>query len=100
MQKHTKIDKKIIQEFQQKYFIAFPAHQKWHASVANTLLQEGHLVSLTGRRRWFFGRRNDDSTVREAIAFDPQGSVGDILNQGMLNVWRADICQLLLQIHY
>ena len=52
-----------------------------------------------GRRRRFFGRLNDDATIREAIAYDPQGSVGDILNLGMLQVWRDNTCQLLLQIH-
>lgn len=99
MSKHTKLDAKLIAEFQTKYFSAFPAHQRWHASVASRLLSEGQLTTLTGRRRWFFGRRNDDATVREAIAYDPQGSVGDILNRGMLQVWRANICQMLLQIH-
>ncbi len=99
MAKHTKLDSKLIAEFQTKYFTAFPAHQRWHAAVASELLQTGNLVTITGRRRWFFGRRNDDTTVREAIAFGPQGAVGDILNQGMLRVWRLNICQLLLQIH-
>jgi DNA polymerase-1 len=99
MAKHTKLDAKLIAEFQTKYFAAFPAHQRWHAAVASELLQSGNLTTITGRRRWFFGRRNDDTTVREAIAYGPQGAVGDILNQGMLRVWRLGICQLLLQIH-
>ncbi|HEX4919829.1 MAG TPA: DNA polymerase [Candidatus Bathyarchaeia archaeon] len=99
MAKHTKLDSKLIAEFQSKYFNAFPAHQRWHAAVASELLRVGKLDTLTGRRRWFFGRRNDDATVREAIAYNPQGSVGDILNQGMLKVWRTGLCQLLLQIH-
>jgi DNA polymerase I len=99
MAKHTKLDAKLIAAFQSAYFQAFPSHQRWHAHVASELLTTGNLTTLTGRRRWFFGRRNDDATVREAIAFDPQGSVGDILNRGMLQVWRLRICQLLLQIH-
>jgi DNA polymerase-1 len=98
MSKHTKLDAKLIADFQARYFAAFP-HQRWHAAVASRLISEGHLTTLTGRRRWFFGRRNDDTTLREAIAYDPQGSVGDILNRGMLQVWRLNICQLLLQIH-
>jgi DNA polymerase-1 len=99
MSKHTKLESNLIAEFQRKYFTAFPAHQRWHAAVASELLERGYLTTITGRRRWFFGRRNDDTTVREAIAFGPQGAVGDILNQGMLNVWRLNICHLLLQIH-
>ena len=99
MAKHTHLDARAIADFQSKYFTAFPSHQRWHARVASDLLTQGRLTSLTGRRRWFFGRRNDDATVREAIAYDPQGSIGDILNRGMLKVWRLDLCQLLLQIH-
>jgi DNA polymerase I-like protein with 3'-5' exonuclease and polymerase domains len=99
MAKHTKLDARLIAEFQLKYFRAFPAHQRWHAHVASQIIQTGRLDSLTGRRRWFFGKRNDDDTIRAAIAFNPQGSVGDILNRGMLQVWRLDLCQLLLQVH-
>jgi len=99
MAKHTKLEAPLIAAFQSKYFNAFPAHAKWHAAVQSELLTKGCHTTLTGRRRWFFGRRTDDSTVREAIAYGPQGSVGDILNTGMLNVWRSNLCQLLLQIH-
>lgn len=99
MAQHTKIDRSIISEFQQVYFAAFPAHERWHERVKQDLWSHGNLVSLTGRRRWFFGRRNDPEVQRAAIAFDPQGSVGDILNRDMLNVWRLGICQLLLQVH-
>lgn len=99
MAKHTKLERSLIAEFQARYFMAFPAHQRWHMAVAAQLISQGYLVTLTGRRRWFFGRRDDDTTIREAVAYDPQGSVGDILNRGMLQVWRLNICQLLMQIH-
>lgn len=96
---HTKLEAPVVQIFQTKYFNAFPAHQQWHNAVAVELLRYGFLTTITGRRRYFFGRRNEDTTVREAIAYNPQGSVGDILNRGMLQVWRLGVCQLLLQIH-
>lgn len=99
MAKHTKLDAKLIAEFQLRYFQAFPSHQRWHAWTASELASRGMLTTLTGRPRWFFGRRDDDATIREAIAYDPQGSVGDILNTGMLKVWRSQLVQLLLQIH-
>jgi DNA polymerase-1 len=95
----TKVDIGLIEDFQAKYFRAFPAHLRWHARVDRTLREDGYLTTLTGRKRWFFGRRNDDSTLREAIAYDPQGSLADILNRGMLHVWRGGNCQLLMQIH-
>lgn len=99
MAKHTKLDAKLIAEFQSRYFIAFPSFPRWHAWVESEVVQRGRLDTLTGRRRYFFGRRSDDSTIREAIAYDPQGSVADIINYGMLNVWRSGLCQLLLQVH-
>jgi len=95
----AKIDIDIIEDFQPKYFLAFPAHLMWHGAVEHALRSEGYLISLTGRKRWFFGRRNDDATLREAIAYDPQGSLADILDNGMLNLWRHRVCDLLMQIH-
>ena len=95
----TGIELRLVKEFQPRYFAAFPAHRRWHDHVAATLAEDGCLISLMGRRRHFFGRLNDPETIRAAVAYDPQGSVGDILNRGMLQVWRAGLCQLLFQIH-
>ena len=95
----AKIEVRPIEEFQPKYFAAFPAIPRWHEWTKETLIREGNLTTLTGRRRWFFGRRDEDETLRKAIAYNPQGSLGDILNRGMLTVWRANDCQLLMQIH-
>ena len=78
----------VVQEFQPKYFAAFPAHRLWQEWVAKELLRKGNLTTLTGRRRWFHGRRNSPETIREAIAYDPQGSLADIVNTAMLNLWR------------
>jgi len=95
----AKIEVEPIKEFQRAYFKAFPAHQEWHHYVRNRLAYDGFLISLMGRKRWFFGRRQDDATVREALAYDPQGSLADILNTGLLNVWKARDAQVLMQIH-
>lgn len=95
----AKVDVNLIIDFQPKYFTAFPAHLEWHRHVQSVLQSCGFIVSLTGRKRYFHGRRGDDSTLREAIAYDPQGSLADILNGGMLNVWRQRDCVLLMQIH-
>lgn len=95
----AKVEISMIEEFQPKYFTAFPAHLLWHSWVEQELRTYGSMISLTGRRRHFFGRRDSDETLREAIAFDPQGSLADIVNNGMLQVWRARDCQLLMQNH-
>lgn len=89
----------IVSEFQPKYFIAYPSHQRWHAWVENQLRTTGTLITLTGRKRQFWGRRNDDSTLREAIAYDPQGSLADIVNTAMLNIWRERIAIVMMHDH-
>lgn len=99
MEKHTKISASAIKDFQSKFFGTFPGIIQWHGHVRDTLAREGRLTTMLGRRRWFWGRRTEPSTIREAIASEPQSMVADILNQGMLKVWRLNICQLLLQIH-
>src|SRR6516225_4652352 len=55
----SKVDVGLIEDFQPKYFAAFPAHKRWHADVDQRLRADGYLVNLTGRKRYFFGRRND-----------------------------------------
>jgi len=99
MEEHTKIDAGVIKNFQAAYFKGFPAHIRWHSAIATTLRRDGFLISLLGRRRHFLGRLADHSTLREAVACDPQGSCSDILNRGMLQVWKANVVQLLMQIH-
>lgn len=96
---HTKIPIEPIKEFQMVYFEAFPEIPEWHRWTKKVLWDDGFLINLMGRRRWFFGRRSEPETQRKAIAYDPQGSVADILNRDMLNVWRLNIVQLLLQVH-
>jgi len=95
----TKLPLTVVSGFQPKYFRAFPRLLDWHEWVDNQLRRHGYLTTLTGRHRWFLGRRSDDSTLREAIAYDPQGSLADIVNTAMLNLWRARTATLLFQDH-
>lgn len=83
----TKLPEPIVAGFQPKYFAAFPSHRNWHSRVGDQLRGFGYLTSLTGRKRWFLGRRGDPATLREAIAYDPQGSLADIVNRAMLRIW-------------
>lgn len=95
----AKLPINVVMEFQPKYFTAFPAHLQWQEWVSDQLRQFGYLITLTGRKRHFFGRRNDDSTLREAIAYDPQGSLADLVNRAMLNIWRNRTAILMLHDH-
>lgn len=95
----SKLPINIVRGFQPKYFAAFPAHLLWQAHVDNTLRRQGTLISLTGRKRQFWGRRNDDSVLREAIAYDPQCSLADIVNSAMLNIWSRRDAIVVFQDH-
>ena len=95
----AKIEIDLVRQFQPKYFEAFPAHQRWQAHVDETLRKKGYLISLMNRKRWFFGRRSDPATLREAIAFDPQSSLADIVNSAMLNIWRKNYVCIMTQEH-
>ena len=89
----------IVTQFQPLYFANFPAHPQWQDWVREQIWRTGQLTSLMGRLRHFWGRRNDDSTIRAAIAYDPQSSLADIVNTAMLNIWRQGIAYLMLQDH-
>jgi DNA polymerase I-like protein with 3'-5' exonuclease and polymerase domains len=84
----AKVPETVVRDFQPKYFKAFPSHIRWHGHVDTQLKRVGCFTTLTGRKRWFFGRRYDPATFREAVAYDPQGSLADIVNRAMLRIWR------------
>lgn len=95
----SKLPINVVQDFQPKYFRAYPAHIQWHEWVDSELRRKGTLISLMGRKRQFWGRRNDDATLREAIAYDPQSSLADIVNRAMLRIWQTKTVIVVLQDH-
>ena len=81
---------------------AFPGIRTWHAEVSNELKQTGCLITPMGRRRQFWDRLTDNSTLRQAIAYVPQSTIGDLLNLGLLKVWqnlRHSGLDILGQVH-
>jgi DNA polymerase I-like protein with 3'-5' exonuclease and polymerase domains len=100
MAKNARCTVPMAKEFQEKYFKAFPCIPEWHKKVFWGLENLGYLESPHfHRRRFFFGRPKDGSTQREAVAHVPQSMTGDEINTGILNLWRADKVQLLVQVH-
>jgi len=101
---HLKIARAVAEEFQTRYFKQFSGIRKWHQSVAVQLGSKKSITTAFGRRRLFAGRLNDSSTLKEAIAYEPQSIIGDYLNEGMYQVWyemehKAQKIQLLAQVH-
>ena len=99
----------VVEDFQRRYFLAFNAIAGWHKLVQTQLQSDGYLDTPLHRRRHFFSRPNEDSTLREAIAFGPQSTVAELLNLIMYKCWERSILpsddprhlpiQLLLQNH-
>lgn len=99
MAKHTKVNRQLIEDFQNRYFRGFPCIKAWHHSVQQSLKNDGHITTLLGRRRHFFGRDSDASTLREAVAYEPQSLTADEIDTGILRLWRNPNIQLLIQVH-
>jgi DNA polymerase-1 len=112
MAKHLKISQTVAAEFQRGYFEAFPELEEWHLEIIARVQQEGKLTTILGRERAFWGRADDPTTWREAIAFEPQSVVADVMNEGLCNVqaWLKKECDcartlakadagLLAQVH-
>lgn len=95
-----KVDLPVIEEFQAKYFKAFPFLRKWQIWVAQQLQTVRYLVTPFGRKRSFWGNPRDDATVRAAIAYVPQSTVGDMTSHGLLSIYQnLPEVQILNNIH-
>lgn len=93
----TGLDRGTLEDFQRRYFGAYPAIEKSQNWIGE------HLPSLTticGRRRTFYGRRDDAATIREAVAYMGQSPTADIINEGILRVWRElPLVRPVAQVH-
>jgi hypothetical protein len=86
MSKHSHIDIKLIEHYQEVFFSVFPEIRKWHRWVAEQVQTKGEITTMLGRTRRFFGRPNDDATIREAVAYEPQSVAADYCNRALLRL--------------
>lgn len=75
-----KVPEHVVADFQARYFRAFPDIKKWHEVIVRRLQLDKCITTLLERRRYFFGRLFEASTIREAIAYEPQSVIGDTTN--------------------
>lgn len=100
MARHAKLPVAVAEQFQKRYFDRFAGIPKWHRWVAQQLQTSHRIITPFGRERTFFGRSNDDTTLREAIAFSPQSATAERLNLILYRVWKnMPQVQLLAQVH-
>lgn len=86
--KNLNLDEERAEEFYTRYHSAFPGIRLWHDSVQRNLQSGGKLITALGRERLFFGKLDDNKTLKEAIAYLPQSLISDILKIGLLYLWR------------
>jgi hypothetical protein len=54
------------------FFVRYPGIQRWHTWMAQELKRTGSLTASNGFRRLFYGRKDDKSTLKAALAHLPQ----------------------------
>jgi len=106
MAKHIHVEKKIVEDFQDIYLNrAFPGIAQWHQTTATLLQTQGYLDTPFGRRRYFFSRLDSEDTLKEAIAYVPQSTIGEWLNLALWRMWyHMDLhgngdFQCMMQVH-
>lgn len=103
MSVNTKVPLGQVKDFQRAYFTGFPEIPAYHSYVRKQINHFSVLTNLFGFRRYFFGRHTDESTIREAVSYNPQSMTANEINIGLLKVFRTrdprwDL-QLLVQVH-
>jgi DNA polymerase I-like protein with 3'-5' exonuclease and polymerase domains len=83
------IQLKLVEDFQKKFFKAFPGIRSWQEWVGREVQAKGLLITPFGRRRVFWDRRWDDTTVRAAVAFVPQSTIGDYMHVIEYLIWHS-----------
>jgi len=116
MARSLKIPQAVAEEFQARYVRggtfkdvdgmqhtvepAFPGIARWWQWTAHRLQTVHNITTPFGRTRHFFGRPDDDTTLREAIAYLPQSTTADRMNLALYRVWRyMPHIQLLAQTY-
>ena len=79
---------------------AIPGLSIWWEDVMVRLRRTRTICNCLGRRRIFFGRI-DDTTHRDAVAFEPQSTVADVCNEIFITMSSSlpEDCFTVLQVH-
>lgn len=101
MARFLKVPLKLMEDFQQRFFSAYPGIPQLHLWTAKTIQTEQKITTYFGRERHFFGRPDDDATLREAVAHLGQSPTADRMSLGVLRIWQRlrHRLRLLAQLH-
>jgi len=85
---HTKVPKHLVEQFQNRYFRAFPCIPRYHTWIANKIQSSQFLVNHFGMRRDFFDRPESEETWKAAAAFMQASPNACDIKLGMWRVWK------------
>jgi len=86
-----------------QYFATYPRIKLWHLKIEQELRRTRVLTTPLGRKRQFFNPWNKE-LIKEAYAYIPQSTVSDMLNMGLVELYKdIEECgldvQMVLQVH-
>ena len=85
---------------QKSYFQACPSVQTWQQRIGEQVRTTKTLTSPLGRRRVFLGLY-DDKMMRDALAQNPQATIAEITNMGIIKLYARlpPHARVVLQVH-
>ena len=86
MSEALKLPLDLCENFQYIYYKAFGL-EKFHSYISKELQLHQSLITPLGMQRHFFGNPYDDEILKEAIAFIPQSTVGQITSIVAHRAW-------------
>lgn len=88
--------KKLLEMF----FNMCPQLRLWHNSIQQSLRTSKILINLFGRKHWFLDRYSD-ALFRSAYSYNPQSTVGDLLNRALCDHYyqHGEWITLAFQLH-
>jgi uracil-DNA glycosylase family 4 len=95
------IDYQLAKQLIRDVRTQIPGITIWWNWVGKQIKTKRMLTNCFGRRRMFFGRTDDSTTIREAVAWEPQSTVGDLTNRILIELDRTlpEGIRVLLQVH-
>jgi uracil-DNA glycosylase family 4 len=102
------VEPSVCKTLQSYYLTRYHGVKMLHVKAEKELRDKGYVVSASGHKRVFLGRRDDYSTFKEFLAHEPQANTTYATNLAMYRLWndpenrRADgslIIEPLHQVH-
>lgn len=74
----------------QAFFVRYPGVLRWHQWMTRELTEKGILIACNGFQRKFYGRKTENSTLKEALAHMPQVLTTYGITSTLLKLWNSE----------